>query len=52
MNEVAEFYKKHGHAEISACQGTVYLDGYDVNYTAEVDGEIVDRMTVFCEYGE
>lgn len=52
MNEVAEFYEKNQKSEISARQGTVYLDGYDVNYTAEVDGEIVDRLTVYFEHGE
>jgi len=51
MNEVAEFYEKNQKAEISASQGTVYLDGYDLEYTATIDGEIVDSLTVFCEYG-
>ena len=52
MNEVTEFYEKNKTAEISARQGTVYLDGYDLEYTAAtIDGEIVDRLTVFCEYG-
>lgn len=52
MNEVKEFYEKNEKAEISACQGTQYLDGYDVNYTATINGDIVDRLTVYFEYGE
>ena len=50
MNEVAEFYEKTKYQKYQLARVLCTLTGI-IWSTATIDGEIVDGLTVFCEYG-